>query len=369
MPAVKRSNPASFVSPTKKKCCVIEEALKKAEGAGLASLTSTVAEALAASVPFSLGLAKEERHKFQEEAVHMTGQVLEDYKASLEAGLETCRSAVAEAERRRDEFQATAQQKQSDLNGAQGVANTLKIALAETARTFQVAKAAVKEAEGLAEDGSKELKAAAEQKREVEKLQQDMENLHEKGGGLGDRQHKDFVTRCERYLEVDSSMMTAIPCVLAKQPGARGQFDLMVVQQLTEKVHQAIAKFQATIDGGVGAEAARAASVNAAKSVLQEAQQKQIEAARQFTEAATEGKKVEEMIQKTRGEITQARRALKDAFQKKEGAQFDLDLFCQEIIQTFTELRDRSAVLPEDVMDDAAAPLAATPTPALIEVA
>jgi len=365
MPAAKRSNPASSVSPTKKKCCVIEEALTKAEVAGLASLTSTAAAALVASVPFSLGLAKEERHKFQEEAVHMTGQVFEDYKASLEEGLETCRSAVTEAERRRDELRATAQQKQSDFDGAQGVANKFKIALADNARTFQAAKAAVQEAERLAEEGSKELKAAADQKREVEKLQQDMEHLHEGAG----RQHKDFVTRLERHVEVDSSMMTAIPCVLAKEPGARGQFDLMVVQQLTEKIHKSIAKFQDTIDGGAGAEAARVASVDAAKAALQQAQKNQIEAARQYTETANEGKKVQEEVQKTSREITQAKRALKDASQKQEGAQFDLDLFCQEVIQTFTELRDRTAVVAEDVMIDAAAPIATEPAPAVIEVA
>jgi hypothetical protein len=366
MPAAKRSNPAPSVSPTKKKCCVIEEALKRAEVAGLASFTSTAAATLAASVPFSLGLAKEERHKFQEEAVQMTGQVLEDHKASLEEGLETCRSAVVEAERRRDELQATAQQKQSDLEGTQGVANSKKIALADDAKSFQAAKAAVKEAERLAEEGSKELKAAADQKREVEKLQQDMEHLHEADCP---RQHKAFVTRLERYVEVDSSMITAIPCVLAKEPGARGQFDLMVVQQLTEKMHKAIAKFQATIDSGADAEAARASSVDAAKAALQQAQQNQIKAARQFTEAANEGKKVEEQVQKTRGEITQARRALKDASQKQQGAQFDLDLFCQEIIQTFTELRDRTAAVAKDVMEDAAAPIVSAPAAAVIEVA
>merc|ERR1719409_133661 len=128
----------------------------------------------------------------------------------------------------------------------------------------------------------------------------------------------------------------------------------MVVEQLTEKVQKAVAKFQATIEGGVAAEAERAAAVEAAKATLLLAQRAQIEAARKFTDASNAAKQAEESVQKTKGEITQAKKVLKEASEKEGEAQFDLDLFAQEVIQTYAELRDRSAVTEETMADTAA---------------
>jgi len=215
------------------------------------------------------------------------------------------------------------------------------------------AKAAVNDAERLAAEGEKELRAAAGKKEEVEKLRQDMELLHE---DQGNRRIKDFATKVERFVEVDSSMMTAIPCVFAKEPSVRGQFDLMVVQQLTDKVNKAIAKFEDVIASGATAEAERTAAVEAAKAVLLEARQAQMQAARTFTAAFDAAKAADEAVQKMKHEVTQAKKALKEATETANEAEVDLDLFCQEVLQTFAELRDRAAVTEEALAEAAASP-------------
>jgi hypothetical protein len=357
MPAAKRINPAPAASPAKKpkknslaaKCGVIEEAIHQAQAAGLASLTATAAASLSASLPFSLGQPKEERHKFQEETVDMVGQVLDLHKASLEEQLKTCRSEIEQAERRRDELQVATQQRQSELDEARDEANKLKGGLADNARTFQAAKAAVNEAERLAEKAGEELNNAAFRKAEVDKLRQDMDHLHQDQGG---RRLKDFATRVERYVDADTSMLTAIPCVFSKEPSARGQFDLMVVEQLTEKVNKAMVGIDEVIKGGAAAEAEHAASVEAAEAALLQARKKQIEAARAYTEASGAAKLSEEAAQKVRGDVKQLSSMYRKATQRETDAQFDIDLFCQKVLETFAELRDRAAVA-EDALTEA----------------
>jgi len=313
----------------------------------------------------------ESRHKFQDEAVEMTGQILELYKASLEERISACRSNIAQAEHRCHELQAAAQQSQSDADAARNSADKSKRTLADDARAFQAAKTAMNDAERLAAEGEKELKAAASKKADVEKLLQNMDSLHE---DQGQRRIKDFAGRVERLVEVDSSMMTAIPCVFSKEPSTRGQFDLMLIQQLTEKVHKAIAKFDDVITSGATAEAERAAVVETAKAVLLEARQKQIEAARASTSAFDAAKAADEVVQKMKSEIVQAKKVLKETTETATEAEVDLDLFCQEVLQIFGELRDRTTVTEEGLTEAAGSPVpnvlpnAAPGSPSLVTV-
>jgi chromosome segregation ATPase len=382
MPAAKRnSNGATTAAapPAKKgkkdplqaKCAVIEAAIQRAEAAGLSCLTSTSASTLIAALPFSLGQAKDERHKFQDEAVGMINQILELYKATLETKLEECRSDIVKAEGRRDDALASAQQRQVDSDDASKKAQQLKSTLAEIARSFQAAKAGVAEAKHLAEEGGQELKMAAFRKGEVEKLQQEMENLHEAENG--GRRLKDFSSRVEKYVSADSSMLTAIPCVFSKEPAARGQFDIMVAGQLVEQVQKTISNLEDMISNGAAAEAERENSVKAALATLDQDRKKQIEAANTYMQAADEARKADEAGQKAKTEITHAKRTLKEATEAETEAQVDLDVYCQEVLGTFAELQDRVAV-NEDALAETTSPneaeglLASAPEPAVVQV-
>jgi hypothetical protein len=362
MPAAKRSSygvtaaaaPAAKKvkkNPLQGKCAVIEAAIQRAESAVPSCLTSVAASALIAALPFSLCQAKDERHQFQDQAVSMVSKILELYKATLQAKLEKCRSDMVKAEGRRDEALAAAQQRQADSDDANKKALQLKSTLADVTRSFLAAKAALAEAERLAEEDGNELKTATARKAEVDKLQQEMENLHEADNR--ERRLKDFSSRLEKYVSVDSSLLAAVPSVFSKEPAARGQLDIMFVEQLVEQFQKAIGKLEDTISNGTAAEAEHQNAAKAAVVTLDEGRKKQIETALAYKQAADEAKKADEAAQEAKTETMQAKKTLKEATDAETEAQVDIDVYCQNVLGTFTELRDRVAVNEEPLAETA----------------
>jgi hypothetical protein len=285
----------------------------------------------------------------------MVGQILELYRDTLQAKVEEGQSDIVKAEGRRDEALALAQQMQVNSDDAHKKALQLKNTLAEVARSFQAAKALMAEAERIALEGQKELKMAGIRKEEVEKLQHEMNTVHEEGESSG-RRLKDFASRVQKYVAEDTSLLTAIPCALSKEPSSRGEFDTMVAEQLAQELKKAIANLEGMINNGDAAVAERENAVKSSSEALQEDRRKQIEAARAYMEAVDEERAAAEALQKAKSQITQARKTLKVATEAETEARVDLEVYCQDVLENFAELRDRVTVNEKALVEAASPP-------------
>ncbi|CAK0862125.1 unnamed protein product [Prorocentrum cordatum] len=167
-----------------------------------------------------------------------------------------------------------------------------------------------------------------------------------------------LVTKLQRLVHMEESLFTVAPAALGKVPAARGQFELMVVNEISQQCAKRLAAFDDQVEQAAPARAANADAVARAQAQLAEARGRQRASAEAFTAARTEQEQSEAKhvaAAKERREagprLTRAEKALQDAAGRLEG-------FLAGPAVSFAELRTRTAAAEEEP------PLEAAPVPA-----
>eukprot|EP00928_Gymnodinium_smaydae_P067407 TRINITY_DN5036_c0_g5_i2.p1 TRINITY_DN5036_c0_g5~~TRINITY_DN5036_c0_g5_i2.p1 ORF type:complete len:427 (+),score=148.83 TRINITY_DN5036_c0_g5_i2:1146-2426(+) len=369
MPAAKRSTTASGAAAAKKLRQSPEEAACHEVSSALreSSLQPAVLEATLAALPHALLVAKESRHRYQEEMVDIFGTLLAERNEHLEAAVRSAESSAATAAAAKEARDTDAQKSQGESEVRKGERQDAKVSLAEVARTFQAAKKVLQDAEAEAARHGRDIVAAGRRKQEAEVLIKYMGHLHEQQEGI-----KGFLVSLERHLQVDDSLKTAIPCAFAKEPSARGHFDNMTVNQLTERLTSHVAELDAKIAAGDADAAALRAAVDEAQGKLNSVKDDQKAAAREYTSRAAAAATAEAALAAIRKELNQASKLQKETAAAVTEAQVTLELFGQGPLASFRNLRDRTEPpAPEPPAPEQPVPAepAATEAPSAAEVA
>eukprot|EP00928_Gymnodinium_smaydae_P014268 TRINITY_DN1519_c0_g1_i2.p2 TRINITY_DN1519_c0_g1~~TRINITY_DN1519_c0_g1_i2.p2 ORF type:complete len:405 (+),score=178.55 TRINITY_DN1519_c0_g1_i2:72-1217(+) len=345
MPATKRAaSAAAASSPAKKAKAKVPGLSDVAQALKAADLPQSAVETLLAALPLSLAVAKDERHKFQDEMIESVGAILTERKASLERSIVDATSQAAEATAKAEAQEGQVASAKGDSEARQAAAHEAKVALAAVARGFQAAKKALLEAEQHAARGSRELAGAGKLKEEAEALVKDMERLHEPAKDA----IPNFISSLQKHVDLDDSLKTAIPCSFSKEPSTRGHFDHMVISQISDKLTKRIEELQAKLDNGEADCAARKESVDKATSSLDEKKDEQMASARSYTVAADAFSAAAEKLGGAKKDLASAAKLQKDTAEGVTEAQVNLDLFVQGPLESFEKLRDRVAEAAPD---------------------
>jgi len=152
------------------------------------------------------------------------------------------------------------------------------------------------------------------------------------------------------------SMMIALPAALGKAPDARGQFDLMAINQLEGEIQKGISGQEAILAAAAPGQAKCDAAIKAAQDRLAAARGEQRLAAKAFDTASKEQSECETTSTAAQKAVRENAQLSKRLDRALNNAEVEVELFEQGPRETFKELRERTTPPPmaEVHVDEAA---------------
>lgn len=353
----------------------LKEQLREVMGAlSGAEITSEIEKMLSVVLPLSLGEYSDQRHRFQQQVVDGIEGLLGQVEASLVqdvAEKKAARDTAAAEKPSKDKDAAVAAER---LTAKVAEVHRLKVALADIATAFRVARSALTDAE--------EAKVVDGQKaRDAEKKKADfvlaLADLHALKASAPDdaaikKKASELMSLLKKY-KFEESMMIALPAALAKAPDARGQFDLMAINQLEGEIDKLILEMDGILAAAVPGQAKCDAAIKKAQDHLADMRGKQRAAAKAFDVASKEQSECEATSAAAQKAVRDTAKASQKLEKALHNAEVEVELYGQGPKETFQALQQRVTPPPapeeeEEVAVAAspaaeAAPVAAEVTP------
>lgn len=353
-PRGKRSAADAGSGSVSKKCKTVRDALVMYEG-----VQSSVLEMLGSNLGACIGIAKEDRHEFQQQVVEMIGEMLEGMEAAFKANIEAEEAVVKSSEeekKSRDEAKSVAEQTAADKVQATAVAKT---ALAEASDSFKQATEALATAETEQKAGEADYEQNMGKKTKLESTVNSTYTPLKAGTMEASLVATSIsaVVALGKEFGFDPALLGSLPSALSKAADARGSFDTMCCAQLEDEVAKRIAELDGILSSGETAKLSLASKVEAAKSALEaarqaeqsciqvhkDAEESQKQAAAAAKEAAKAAKQYEPEVKRAHSSLDAAKKKLVSL---QEGALAD-----------YKSLEERSnAIVNEPAATEAAAP-------------
>eukprot|EP00927_Polykrikos_kofoidii_P049573 TRINITY_DN4361_c0_g1_i1.p1 TRINITY_DN4361_c0_g1~~TRINITY_DN4361_c0_g1_i1.p1 ORF type:complete len:340 (-),score=79.32 TRINITY_DN4361_c0_g1_i1:359-1378(-) len=312
------------------RCVELQKAIKSTQE------REDVREALAVITPFCLGVTKDCRHKFQDEAVEMVGSIIQQEKRYLEYRVvET--AALTESPTQGMQAQGMAvKTAEREWATARDVAHERKLALATEARAYLAAKAAFVDAEAARDAGHTECRLADTNKEVLQALVDQMDSLFT-------IPHKipEYIETLALHVELEDAMNKSVALALAVNPATRGPFDMLVLRQLMDKLKGRVEALQQLIDNSELTMMDRAAAVQTANAMLTQARERQTSSANAFKEAREKMFMLEIAVMDAQKELRFFAKKASDAAAVAADARNTLDVFSSGPLVAYAELRDR----------------------------
>lgn len=324
-----------------------------------ANLTTSILKMITDVIPQCLGVVREERHRFQEEAVEMIGVELTKIEADLEKKIESAKASKDVLAEQLGVQAGGLTKLQESLEEQKQELQKRKVALADAARLFQKTKNQCATRKAQQEIGLAEVKKSEADKTKIDVLAAEVDEVHK---------HEDanacakFIKELSKLVEVDDSMKTAIPPALAKAPDARGGFDAMVVQQLNAAIAKQLEELSSKIANAEPMKAALEKDIAEAEAAHLTNKDTQMHAAKGYVEIQDTVTAEEAKVKALQKEMNSLKRQDKKGADALSEAQYQLDLFKEGPLTAFTFLKDRAAEkADEEVLADVAESAAAAP--------
>jgi len=236
---------------------------------------------LVATIAQGLCVPLGEREEVQEVSVRMLEQVFESIMGRMQAEIDTATEALDSEESKKARLEKDVTQADAALEEASTELSERKNKLAESTKETMEAKAALVQIETAQKDADAQHQQAKEDKEAIEAaLTMDFRILRD---GEADaeqaKQHYDKLAALVGKLQLDSSLLTALPTCMMKKPSERGSFDAMVVATLEEGLKDKVAKLAESIEAGEPEAAARRQAAESASQALEAAKNTQQELA------------------------------------------------------------------------------------------
>mmetsp|Transcript_41460 Transcript_41460/g.90449 ORF Transcript_41460/g.90449 Transcript_41460/m.90449 type:complete len:345 (-) Transcript_41460:107-1141(-) len=340
--ASKRACPSSAASAAKKSRTVADSFDTVIEGLKQAELPAAVMKTLCGIVPYCLGVPTEQRHRFQTEAIERIEGVFATVVGSLEQCIEAGQLAKQKAEDDALAQKAVLEKMSAMAQTRRDEAKAQKLALAAVAQEFQASKKAL----GKLKEQQEVCRVEAAGKRsQLEGLALELDAVHS-DSALAET----FTARVCKHLEIPESVRPALVTAASQAPASRDSSSCAVVQQVRELLSGCVAELSLVIAGSdSGAQGIESAEKEHA--VLAE---KQVKAARRYTEAADAAASSQSELEMSEQAMTDLRRAAKEADEALEEALANRDLFSQGPLEALATLRGCCASSAETLPCDTA---------------
>jgi hypothetical protein len=344
----KRANNAQTASKaTAKKTKVdpalatITDSIKKAE-----HLPERCRTMLIDMIPFSLALPADTRLEFHNKVVDMIEETLQKLKADMESGVIVETGKI-------DDFKSQMAKLVSAVNEAESAVTAQK-EVVEGAKTFLPDATTANETSGqvlvdkreMQKSGDAEFSAAQEEKVALEAAYKDHFQVPM---DAAEGPHFTALEPFLQKLELEGSLLTALPGTCEKAKDARGTFDNVVLEELEKALSKKIATLSDAIMAGTPAAAERDAAVKqaeaehiATKEALSEAQAKL--AAAQALEAEREAD-----LTKATQAVNELQLHLECCTAQQEKVQSKLKVFETGPLANFMTYKSKTAVPVEAI--------------------
>lgn len=276
--------------PLTTKCDEVVAALK-----ALPDMPATVREMLAVALPLAM-VPENERHSFQESMITAVAEQMAKVEASLQAAVQQAEAQVGVLTKEKEECAAKASAAEATLSEKKAAAQEKKHALARDAADVRTTKAELEEAQGKLEASEAEVMTAEADLGDLKTAVAEVFTPLQAGSFEqveAASKAAELVGKLHRLLKMEDSLITVAPAALSKPPAARGPFELMVVNELTDQCTKRLDALAAQVAAGAPAKAANAEAVGAVQVRLLDARKRQRVSAEAFTAARTEQEQCE----------------------------------------------------------------------------
>jgi len=336
------------VDPVTEKCNLVAEVLGLAE-----QWPESVRCMFAKIVPDTLGLLKEERHEYQEDAVSKIGAALAGVEAAIQKRMGDSETKVNNADNekvRRDEAvvgsEAALAAKKAEVVARYAEMDTEdgKLGAEQTRSAMEATKDALHDAEKAQQVGDASLEVAASDHSEFEAVMKDI-YAPLKDGIEDARKYKPTLSKLLKFgakYELDQSLVDSLPTPLGKEPQARGPFDGIILKQFEEWYSQRVAEYVTTVRDGAEDKAQRATVVEAATATHTEAEDLWMEAT--GLKAREELKGCEKALKASQKAAKSFLSDIEEARDEHESATAQLEAFREGELAAFNDLKDRTGL-------------------------
>lgn len=365
--STKRSLQCAQAEPTEKKprrdpaIVAVADALAQAEG-----LSEKCREMLTAGLQSSLSTPSDERHSLQQLFVRMIGEALEAVEAKLQERLEAASAHSETCARSKAELEKRLAGSEAAMVTAVEAAEAKKAVLTEVAGKMVAAKTALSEKQDAQRSGDLALECTEQQKASIDecietKVKAIMDGCWDAEQGNPCKSLQPILDN----LDLDESLMTALPAVCMKGPTSRGAFDNMVLLQLDESLKEKAGELGRTLQEGAPARAERKAAVEAAQAELTAVVDLQARATDEMSAAMTGQKAADVALSSAKDALAGYEPEFRAAAEARDKMKEALEMFIAHNKSCFETLRDAVARRPAEVMPAKEAPVGEQSTPAL----
>lgn len=320
----------------KKQCTAVVKALAEAD------LPYPVVETLKLAAPFALNTYADERHPHQVSLVGMIEEAMKGIQTTLEKTVDECQTLVSGKPAEKVKREGDVLKAGKELMASKIAAANKEYEVYEASQQYTKAAAALKEIKKEQKDGDKAYIKIAKQKEEFEALKTGI--LAMKDTKCSPKQCSSLETDLKPY-SADTSLVSSLHLVLAKEPAERSEFDGTIMSKLDtelETITADIASKLAVEEPGKktreDATAAAQAKADAAKEKLTKLEEEEAAAKKKVTECGTGVSAAESSLKTYPTDMVEADTYLSDAQEKL--ASF------KETFSAFTGLKDRTTPPP-----------------------
>eukprot|EP00933_Yihiella_yeosuensis_P050198 TRINITY_DN47966_c0_g1_i1.p1 TRINITY_DN47966_c0_g1~~TRINITY_DN47966_c0_g1_i1.p1 ORF type:complete len:361 (-),score=161.10 TRINITY_DN47966_c0_g1_i1:221-1303(-) len=344
--AMKRSAPAAKDAGAKKqKVAKMSKVAKVVKGAE--TYPQAVRAMLVENLELTLGLAKEERHQFQERIVQMLGEVLTSVQTGLEGKVAEAEGKVAAAEVEKGNREAAATAATATVTEKNEAVAQASTALSDATASVKQATKALKDAQAEQKQGDKDLESAEKKKNQLSDAFANSFTPLKNGEAEGVSGRVSTLAKISQEFGFDAALSTSLPSALGKAAAERGSFDNLVIGQVEAELQKHIESLTVQLAEGEPGKQERAAKVAAAEATLTAC--KATEEAAQGTQAASQAAlKEAEADSKAKAKLLkQAAPELKQANAELSSLKEELKDLMEGAVAEFKESAERSNKVPD----------------------
>lgn len=238
-------------------------------------------------LPFTLSVPLSDRHEIQTEVVGMVDQTLNTKKCVMEAAIATEEANLSNLNSSRVGLTTAVSDAESAMATQKEAVQAAKCALAEASSSSNASRNTLSSLSEEQKAGDDKLQKAQEEKVALEAaFNEHFKALQEDAAGAGP--HFKELEPFLKKLDMEESLLIALPSTCAKAKEHRGTFDNVVMEELEKSIHLKISKLGELVAAETPASVERQSGVQAAEKECEARKETQRQAVAEFEAAKKE---------------------------------------------------------------------------------
>jgi len=268
--------------------------------------------------------------------VTMIEKMLSARKSSLQGQLATDNEQLDQAKASEEDLIKKVKELESALESQ-------KSAVDVSRSSFEQASSIEKASTDALEEKRSAHRAADDKLMEAKDAKNGLEGAFENHGkaelGLSWKQLEPFV----KQLEIEISLLSALPSTCGKPKEQRGSFDMLVLQELDRAFTSKIAELSAAVEKDSPAVAELEAALNAAEKECEASKERQTQVGEELSAARKEHSDCEEALRKATAEVDESKPRLQTLRAQLEVSKTALSAFQDGALTIFTIYKTKAS--------------------------